>query len=269
MHSYDEKRRGRWFLTVSFVYGALLFVSIILIPIILASTKFFTISNRSRFVEIAVIFDRIDLYLQGHCLRFVDGTEVCRKLSFTEMFYRFPDYSSIPLHIGPADIPELFAVIPGQNNYVFIPLVVAELLSFVCLTMAIRAFKKTTRRSIIQLCVPTTLLMVLVAVCLGVSNKIYGEVIPSLLNKPMTVQVTSGGNTTSVTGRPTDVGIGFAKDSGGMSLLGGVLAVGILAFLINLRWIPEGKRKASVISREMDESWRSRMRSEMINSRVG
>src|SRR6478609_8278775 len=176
-------RRGRWFLASAIVYGCLMIICLIVIPIALASETFFTVYNRSNYVEIANVFDNIQLYLQGHCIRYVDKSFSCRKLSLPEMFFRFPDYSAIPSNVTPADIPNLFSIIPGQNNYVFLPLLVAEFVALWGLIMGWRAYKSTSRRSIMLACIPSFILMVILAVCVGVSNLIYGNMLPQMLNK--------------------------------------------------------------------------------------
>jgi hypothetical protein len=267
MHINERQSKGRWFWASTIVYEILIIIIMILIPITLTSTKFFSIHNRSHYVEVANLFDTIDLYLQGHCIKFVNGQIICQTLSFPEMFYKFPNYSIIPNTITPSDFPIIFSTIPGQNNFIFIPLFIAEFVAFICFIMGINAFKTIKRRSILFLCIPSMVLMIILAACVGISNKIYNDILPSMLNKPMNVQVEKNGELVSLSGKATDIGIKFATNNG-TSMLAGILVTTILSLLVNIRWIPEGFKKETVtMETESTQEFRDRVKREMIERR--
>jgi hypothetical protein len=236
-----ERRRTGYFYTAATFYGIMSLISVILVPIAMAQSIFFTIVNGSRYVEVASIFRRIELSLQGNCMYFADGISICRKMSFSEMFYRFPDFSTIPSKVAPTDLPAIFQTIYGQDPMVFIPLFILEICTVLAFLLSVRCMYKTARSTIIKLCIANFFLLIISALCLGLSDKIYGDVLPSALNKVVTVEVERDGGTVELTGRPTDIGIGFKwNDEDGRCILISLVVLHVSMFLVTLRWIFEG-----------------------------
>ena len=202
---------------------------------------FFTIHNRSNYVEIANLFDRVNVYLRGHCIFMLDRTKVCYYQPFTSLFYQFPDFGKIPSTFTPENLYTILSTIPTQNPYVFIPLVIAELFALICVILGIYAFRKIYRKWMYIVCGGCTCLLILISVALGIANEIYRNVLPGYINKSMTVQVSREGVEFTLTGRLSDVGIKFHTETA-MSVLVGILILNIIAFLVGIRWIFEGKK---------------------------
>jgi len=213
----------------------------ILIPIIGTVTPFYTIQNRSNYPEVADLFDRVRIYLWGHCISMIDKSELCFSTPFFRLFSAFPDFSKMPSYT-PDNLYVVFATAPTQNPYVFIPLVISQILVTLCTILAILAFRKNLRRWIAIVCISTLAPLTTIAISLGIANKIYKDVVPSYLNKLITVNVNRDGVEFSITGRLSDVGIRFHTESG-ISMLILLLILVVLALLTAIRWIFEGKAR--------------------------
>lgn len=234
-----RKKRTSFFYACSILYMVLNLTLAILIPITIAQAILLTITNKSNFPEVANVFQKIDFFLQGNCISFIGGGQVCRKLSPLEMFYKFPDFSQIPTRVQPGDLPALFQTIPGQNPIVYIILIVLELLAFASLYAGYNAYRKTAKKSIIKVAVMSFIMVILAAASLGVSESIYKDILPKALNKPITVSVMKDGGLLDVTGRPSDMGIKFENGSGMINVIF-ILVAAVVNFLTSLRWIFEG-----------------------------
>lgn len=238
-----ENRRGTLFYVSAGVYTVIILTLVIFIPLIIQFGEFFVILNDSRYVEVASAFRKITLYLQGYCITSISGSLECFSYSFLEMFYKMPDYSKIPKKVSPNDIPLIFQNFPGQNPYVFIPMVISEIVACVCFFAAIKAMSKNSYKLSIMVTTGFTFLLVtILSVAMGISDKIYKDVLPTLLNNPITSQVTTTSGKTQMTGRLVDVGITFTTGNG-RNMLIVALVLSIVAFFVGLRWTVEGKTR--------------------------
>lgn len=233
------KKRSAFFITCAVFFTALTIVLSVLIPITLSQAIFFVVVNKSNYLEIANLFQKIEFTLQGNCISFIGGGQICRKLGFFEMFYKMPDFSKIPAKAQPADFPAIFQTIPGQNPYVFIILFIFELFLVATLATGAAAMRKTSRKMLIKVALMSGVCLTLAAIAIGISEKIYTDVVPNALNKPTTTQVFRDGVTMDVSGKPTDFGLRFNKSVGSEYILS-ILMLSIFNFVVTLRWIAEG-----------------------------
>lgn len=239
---YVEKVRTTLFI-ISGVISILLSATLcIFIPVTMGIGEFFKISNRSTFPEIGSAFKEVLLYLSGNCVDYVDNSRGCNMVSLGHLFYDMPNPSSFPTKIAPTDVPVILATFQGQNPVIFWTLLISELIGITVLIMSIRSFKTTDRRKIMWTAGVSFVFVIFISITLGVNDYIYGNILRGALNRPMTVSVTINDQPTSLTGKPSDVGIHFLFSTARTFIIS-TLVLGILNFLVLCRWIFEGNKR--------------------------
>jgi len=242
------ERRGYVFIAAAIIFVSMTVAILVLIATMMFISKFATIYNRSNYDEVADLFDRIELYMTGNCMFFLDSTERCNRIPVYSLFYRFPDFSIIPSHMDATDIPILFESFTGQNPYVFFPLVAAELSAVACLALGIVAYRRMYRRNILFVGMPLALLLIATAAATGIANKIYHGVVPGMLNKVVTITILRDDRPVDVTGKMSDIGIRY-KESEGMATIICTVVLTSLMVAIWFRWITKGKvREESMVA---------------------
>jgi len=244
IYSTPPKQRGWMFYASAALYISIMIIVIVLVPITMFSGEFFVIKNGSKYPELSGLFQKIVFRLEGICVYDVYNNYQCKLKNPLEMFYDMPSLSSYPKSINPSDMTTVLSSIDTQNPAVFIALVFSEILALSCLGQAVKNLKKNSvRRSIIIMAASTAGLLLLISICAGISGKIYGDIVPNMLNGQISVTVTQNGKPTVVTGKPSDIGI-TSSSGNGESYLGGLIALCCFAFFIGLRWIFEVKLDA-------------------------
>jgi len=146
-----------------------------------------------------------------------------------------PDLSNVQQN----DIAKMLQSIDGHNPYVFIPLVILWIFTFATSIVSYKAIKQTSRKWIIYVGIASFTCVTIAVTCMCLTKKIYGDVLPSIINKPITIQVVQNNTPMEVTGRPTDMGIRMVYGDG-LNYMILILVFSIVSLLISLRWISEG-----------------------------
>lgn len=232
------KKRTSYFHASAFTYIATLLCIIIIIPVTIETKEFFTVLNKSNYVEVANLFSKVDVFLRGHRVTFIDSRQWWNLKPFYALFYTSPDYTRVPDKFTPDDLVPFLQNIPTQNPFVYVPLLFAELIAITSLVLGILAYKKTSRRSVIYAIISSTLLIVILSLSTGIGNKIYNEIIPNALNKSITIEVQRNEQLVTITGRLKDVGIRFISGSG-LNYLISIIVLNVFTIGASIRWIFE------------------------------
>lgn len=235
------RHRTAYFYASALLYFLCNVVLIILIPVTMIKIPFFNIYNKSNYPEIANAFQRIEFDLRGNCIYFVGNSQICKKMTIFEMFYRMPDFSHIPTKVLPSQIADVFQIIPGQNPLLFIPLFLSILGVLVSFILSGIAFRKTTRKSIVFAIISSAIVSSILIFSLIICTTVYENGLIPALNKPITVVITKKSQNSSfeVTGKPSDIGINFVVSAGRTYLIS-ILVVSLVSTMAAIRWIFEG-----------------------------
>jgi len=233
------KKKTLYFYASAFCYFGLLTCIIVMLPIILETKPFFNVRNGSNYVDIANLFSKVDFYLRGHCVTLIDTSVVCNQKPFYTLFYSFPDFSTFPSRFTQDDLVPYLFKFSTQNPLVFIPIVLSIIIAFGCVAFGVVAYRTTARKSISRTTIASGVLLVMVSIALGIAAKIYTDVIPGYLNKPITINVVREGQEFSITGKLSDVGIKFGTGEG-MNILVAILVLCVCLVCASVRWIFEG-----------------------------
>jgi hypothetical protein len=241
--SSTSKSRSYLFLVSGGCYFTIIVSVLIMIFIAIETLPFFTVQNKSNYIEIADLFDKVVIYLRGHCIHMLDKSTQCYKQPFFTLLYKFPDFSRMPTTFTPENLYLILASAPTSNPYVFIPLILSVLLVILCISFSVHAFRKKYRKWIVGVIVSTIFLLMTLCISLAVAHKVYKDILPGYLNKSITVEVNREGVMFSLTGKLSDVGIRFNTERG-LTMLETLVALGVILVLLSIRWIFEGKRGA-------------------------
>jgi len=242
-----KEPKSKIFIASCVVHQIMLLTIIVLIPVILSTAIFFIVNNKSNYPEIGDAFSKIELYLNGHCIFMVDKSMSCSRQNFLEMFYKMPNFASMPTKFSPVDIPFIFSSISVNNPLVFIPLILTETVALVSFSFGYVSFIKMTRKYIIRNIITNVIMLLFCSISLGISEKIYNDIIPSNINRPITVTVQNSGSSSSseLTGKPGVVGIYFNSWSNGKNYLVTLVIMSCLTMLMSCRWAVESRKKES------------------------
>ena len=233
------KKRNWYFILTGCLFVILSLSYIIMLPILIDTKPFFHVYNKSNYVEIANLFLRVDVYLRGHCVILLDNSQACHLLPPYQIFYKMPDWSMFPSNFTTETLVPFIYQAPTQNPLTFIPLSVSAIGAGVCFCLGIVSFLNTERKTIIRTAATSLALLILIAISLASAEKVYTDMVPGYLNKPITLQINQTGQDISLTGKLSDVGIKFATGEG-IYYVVTVLILSVFALGAAIRWIFEG-----------------------------
>lgn len=239
----SRRVRSNFFITWAVFYWVTSLVIIVVAPMAMATGVFFSIFNRSNYVEVADLFLQADFYLQGHCLTFVDHTVQCKKVPFYETFYKMPYWGDVKGRMTLTDLSTLLQTVSVQNPIVFDLMFLTELSAVVCVIASIFAWKRMTRKSIAKVIVASGVLLIFMIATTIAADQIYEHRLADDLDQTITVEVTKNEQTLNVTGRLSDIGIRFSVGNG-MQMVYGLLVMCIVLVAVSVRWIFDGIKDA-------------------------
>ena len=219
----------------------------VLAMVSLYKSDYFRVDNTSPDPEIYSIFRQIIFDLYGHCI-LINKTWTCRKAGSDTIFTGFYDLqNALPKGGTPQQFVDSLASFRGHNPYVFYPLFFATIFGVFSIIAACVAAKVKTRKSIIWVGAITFVTFLCIAIALGLSVKVYDEMLPDLLNNPMSVTVVRNNRTVNLVGTPAMLGI-KSKSLEGISTMASSLAVLVVSLILSVRWWCEGTVMSGISS---------------------
>lgn len=204
----------------------------------LYGATFMQIDNTSPNPEIYSVFRRITFDLYGHCI-LINKTETCNKAPAPEMFTNFFSPSTFPKVGTPQQFVDALKFIKGNNSYVWYPLLFGTVIGFIALCVSVFAAKVGTKKVIVWFGGIVFVTFICIIVSLGISQKVYGDLLPSVLSTPMTVTAVVNNRTVALTGTPAQLGIKSRQLDGNNYLIGS-LVMFIVTLGGTLRWWFDG-----------------------------
>lgn len=211
----------------------------ILAMLALYRSDYFIVDNTSPDPEIYSIFRQIVFDLYGHCI-LINKTWTCRKAGADSIFTGFYNFENALPKVGtPQQFVDSLAAFRGHNPYVFYPLFFATIGGILSIIAVCVAAKVKTKKSIIWVGGSVMVTFLLIAISLGLSVKIYDDMLPDLLNNPMSVTVVRNNRTVNLVGTPAMLGI-KSKTSDGIPIIASSLIVLVGSLILSVRWWFEG-----------------------------